>query len=64
MEKHDGDIMEFRINIMGQYHNDAMLPQITEAVRIHGSIEEELINNKTEWNYLTFTRVIVDNGDG
>ena len=45
----------------GHYRNEAMR-QIAEAVKINGSDGSELINNKSEWNYLTFPRVRVDDG--
>jgi hypothetical protein len=64
-ERHNGEIPDFRMDITGHYRNDAMLRQIAEAVRIHSSNSQynELINNKTEWNYVSFPRVVVDNGD-
>ena len=46
----------------GHYINDAMMRQIAEAVRINRSDGGELINNKSEWNYVTFPRVRVDDG--
>ena len=36
--------------------------QILEAVRINRSDGGELINNKSEWNNVTFPRVRVDDG--
>ena len=51
------------MNITGNYRNDAMLRQISEAVRINNTPCENLINNRTEWNYVQFPRVLVDNGD-
>ena len=62
-EKHEGTITDFRMGVTGQYRNDAMLRQISESVRINGSNDNELINNKTEWNYITFPRVMVTNGE-
>ena len=62
-EKHGGDIVDFRMDVTGHYRNDAMLRQISEAVRIHRSDDNEMINNKTEWNYVSFPRVIVEDGD-
>ena len=40
------------------------MQQIAEAVRINRSDGGELIiiNNKSEWNYVTFPRVRVDDG--
>ena len=50
------------MSVTGYYKNDAMLRQISEAVRIEETEEAELINTKDEWNYVTFPRVAVDNG--
>jgi hypothetical protein len=44
------------MNITGNYRNDAILRQISEAVRIDDTPREQLINNRTEWNYLNFPR--------
>ena len=51
------------MNITGYYRHDAMLRQISEAVRINGIAREHRINNKTEWNYVNLPRVVVDNGE-
>ena len=62
--EHHGDVVQdFRMSITGNYQNDAMLRQITEAVQIEHTDKEHLINNKTEWNFVQFPRVLVDNGD-
>ena len=62
-ERHGGTIQDFTMNITGNYRNDAMLRQISEAVRINNTPREQLINNRSEWNYLQFPRVTVNNGD-
>ena len=62
-EYHGSDIQDFRMSVTGNYSNDAMLRQISEAVRINNIGQERLINNKTEWNFVTFPRVMVDSGD-
>ena len=62
-ERHGGEIQDFKMNITGNYRNDAMLRQISEAVRINDTPREQLINNRTEWNYVNFPRVLVDNED-
>ena len=54
--------VDFRMSVTGYYKNDAMLRQISEAVRIEETKEAELINTKEEWHYVTFPRVAVDNG--
>ena len=60
-ERHGGEIQDFKMNITGSYRNDAMLRQISEAVRINDTPREQLINSRTEWNYVNFPRV--DNED-
>ena len=50
------------MSVSGYFKNDSMLRQITEAVRIDGTEERELINTKEEWNYVSFPRVAVNNG--
>ncbi len=37
-----------------------MLRKISEAVQIKGTTRENLINNKSEWNYVSLPRVHVD----
>ena len=59
-ERHDGEIPDFKMNITGNYRNDAMLRQISEAVRINGTARESLINNKSEWNYVGLPRVLIE----
>ena len=61
-EHHGDTIQDFRMSITGNYRNDAMLRQITEAVQIETTDKENLINNKSEWNFVQFPRVLVDNG--
>ena len=61
-EHHEGVVQDFRMSITGNYRNDAMLRQITEAVQIEHTDNEHLINNKTEWNFVQFPRVLVDGG--
>ena len=62
-EKHGGVIQDFRMDVTGYYRNDAMLRQITEAVRISETPQDELVNNKKEWNFISFPRVMVDNSN-
>ena len=58
-EKHGGNIVGFRMGVTGHYRNDAMMRQISEAVRINRTDAAELINNKTEWNFVSFPQVVV-----
>ena len=43
----------------GMFHNDAMLRQITESVRINKVEEGQLINTKGEWSYFRTPRAVV-----
>ena len=62
-EKHGGALVDFKMGITGHYRNDTMMRQIAEAVRINRTDDNELINNKSEWNFVAFPRVLVDNSD-
>ena len=55
-EKHDGYVMDFRMNVLGTFQGDAMLRQIAESVRICRENQRRLINNKSEWNFLKIPR--------
>ena len=52
IQKHNGLVPEFQMNMTGTYVNDAMLRQITEAVQIRRTPSGKLANSKDEWNYL------------
>ena len=56
---HGGDVPGFTMNVTGTFHNDAMLRQITESVRINQVGEGQLINTKGEWSYFRIPRVVV-----
>ena len=47
-EEHDSQVPAFKMNVTGVHGNDAMLRQITEAVKIKNA--EKIINVKGEWN--------------
>ena len=51
--KHNGRIPRFCMSVMGQFKNDAMLRQVSEAVMINKEGKENTMNNKNEWNYIT-----------
>ena len=50
-DNHGGDVPGFTMNVTGTFHNDAMLRQITESVRINQVGEGQLISTKGEWSY-------------
>ena len=53
---HNGVIPDYVMNVTGVYHGDAMLRQITEAIKIR---REGCINNKTEWNTITLPQAAI-----
>ena len=54
---HSGNMIGFKMSVIKRYKNDAMKRQIMESVIIESSNQEELLNDKTEWNYVYFPRV-------
>lgn len=59
-EKHNREVKQFRMDVTGVYHNDAMLRQITEGVRINNVNEDSLMNSKNEWNFFQIPRAVID----
>ena len=59
IEKHNGIVPEFQMNVTGVYRDDTMLRQISEAVRIRNSDPKNLLNNKSEWNIQNIPQVII-----
>ena len=59
IDKHDGNIPVFQMNVTGIYRDDTMLRQISEAVRIRNTNPENLLNNKSEWNIQNIPQVII-----
>lgn len=53
---HNGVIPDYVMNVTGVYHGDAMLRQITEAIKIR---REGSINSKTEWNTITLPQAAI-----
>ena len=58
-ERYDGNEVGFVMNVMGVFHDDAMLRQITESVLINKVEEGKLINSKSEWNYVNVPRAVM-----
>ena len=58
-EKHNSEMQKFEINVTGSYSNNAMLRQISEAVRLGQVPEGSLMNFKNEWNYFCVPRTVV-----
>ena len=62
LEEHGGEVQRFQMSITGVYKNDAMLRQITEAVKINNTDPNMLMNDRAEWNMTRVPRtVIIDN---
>lgn len=55
-EKHQGIIPNFTCNVTGLFQGDPMLRQISESVRINREEASNLMNTKTEWNFLNLPR--------
>ena len=48
-EKHGGEIMNFRMDVIDTFKEDPMLRQVTESVRISRTDKNILINRKEEY---------------
>ena len=48
------------MSVTGQFRNDAMLRQVSEAVRINREGKKNVMNNKSEWNYVHVPHVEVE----
>ena len=57
---HNLEVPNFQMNVIKRYKNDTMFRQIMEAVKIEAGNKEELMNDKFEWNYVSFPRVNVN----
>ena len=57
---HDGHVPGFHMSVSGQFRNDAMLRQISEAVRINREGKKNVMNDKCEWNYVHVPHVAVE----
>ena len=49
-DKHGGEHVQFRMDVTGYFHNDAMLRQINEGINIKRTSEERLMNSRREWH--------------
>ena len=48
--EHDGRLVKFQMDIIGTYHRDATLRQISEGVEIERTPPRRLMNTRSEWN--------------
>ena len=54
---HSGNVVDFKMSVLKRYKNDAMKRQIMESVIIENREQGDLLNSKTEWNFVSFPRV-------
>ena len=47
---HQGEKVNFKMDVTGSYHNDATKRQVTEGLEIERTPVNRLMNSKTEWN--------------
>ena len=59
VQHHDGRMQEFRMNVIGRFHNDSLLRQVTESIEIENTPEETLMNMQTEWNITRTPRIAI-----
>ena len=50
LELHGGETQPFKMDVLQNFKNDAMLRQITEAVNINATPVENIMNTRAEWN--------------
>ena len=48
--EHQGNRVQFRMDITGTFHRDSTLRQISEGVDIEGTSQQRLMNTRSEWN--------------
>ena len=48
--EHQGNIVRFRMDITGLFHQDSTLRQISEGVDIERTSARRLMNSRNEWN--------------
>ena len=59
LEVHNGEMQEFTMKVTGTYRKDAMLRQISEAVKIENTDADRLMNTRSEWNMTRVPRATV-----
>lgn len=48
--EHEGNLVQFRMDITGTFHRDSTLRQISEGVDIQRTSQRRLMNTRSEWN--------------
>ena len=56
---HNGQEVNFQMNVTGTFHNDSTKRQITEGLQIEGTPSNRLMNSKTEWNMPSMPSCVV-----
>ena len=59
VEVHNGEMQDFTMKVTGTYRKDAMLRQISEAVKIENTDADRLMNTRSEWNMTRVPRATV-----
>ena len=62
LEAHGGEMQPFKMSITGTYRGDAMLRQISEAVKINNTDANLLMNDRAEWNMTRIPRANISTG--
>ena len=58
--KSDRHVQVFCMSVTGKFRNDAMLRQISEAVRINREGKKNVINSKSKWNCINVSDLAVE----
>ena len=62
VEEHGGQMQGFGMEVTGTHRNDAMIRQISEAVKIDRMDSETLMNDRAEWNMTPLPRTVISTG--
>ena len=58
--KHDSEEQSFAISIDKTFRRDPLLRQITEAIAIQDTPEENRMNSRSEWSQQSIPRIIIN----
>ena len=59
VNEHQGNRVQFRMDITGTFHRDPTLRQISEGIDIESTSQERLMNTRSEWNTALIPQCIV-----
>ena len=57
--EHQGNIVEFKMDITGTFHRDSALRQISEGIQIERTESKRLMNTRNEWNSSLIPQITV-----